>query len=72
VGEADGRVEIVSIRFRTMNILSPDALQETLSIFAEGADTVCPYLVFAARSPASRYSDSEFLIGNASPTRRSP
>lgn len=33
-------------------------------VFADGATAVCPYLVFAARTPQSRYKDSEFLVGN--------
>ena len=33
-------------------------------MFADGAAAVCPYLVFAARTPQSRYADTEFLVGN--------
>lgn len=33
-------------------------------VFADGATAVCPYLVFAARTPQSKYPDTEFLIGN--------
>jgi radical SAM protein with 4Fe4S-binding SPASM domain len=33
-------------------------------VFADGATAVCPYLVFAARTPQSRYPDTEFLVGN--------
>lgn len=33
-------------------------------VFADGALAVCPYIVFAARTPQSRYRDSEFLVGN--------
>lgn len=33
-------------------------------VFTDGATAVCPYLVFAARSPYSKYSDTEFLVGN--------
>jgi radical SAM protein with 4Fe4S-binding SPASM domain len=33
-------------------------------IFADGLTAVCPYLVFAARTPASRYADTDFLVGN--------
>ncbi|WP_237773946.1 hypothetical protein [Actinosynnema sp. ALI-1.44] len=25
---------------------------------------MCPYLVFAARTPASRHADTEFIVGN--------
>lgn len=33
-------------------------------VFTPGEVTVCPYLVFAARSPASRHADTEFIVGN--------
>lgn len=33
-------------------------------VFTPGQVTVCPYLVFAARTPASRHSDTEFIVGN--------
>lgn len=33
-------------------------------VFADGATAVCPYLVFAARTPQSRHTDTEFLVGN--------
>jgi len=33
-------------------------------VFATGDTAVCPYLVFAARTPDSRYADSDFLVGN--------
>jgi radical SAM protein with 4Fe4S-binding SPASM domain len=33
-------------------------------VFADGATAVCPYLVFAARTPQSRYPDTDFLVGN--------
>lgn len=33
-------------------------------VFASGEVTVCPYLVFAARTPASRHADTEFIVGN--------
>jgi radical SAM protein with 4Fe4S-binding SPASM domain len=33
-------------------------------VFADGLTAVCPYLVFAARTPQSAYSDSDFLVGN--------
>jgi radical SAM protein with 4Fe4S-binding SPASM domain len=32
--------------------------------FADGLTAVCPYLVFAARTPQSAYPDSDFLVGN--------
>jgi radical SAM protein with 4Fe4S-binding SPASM domain len=33
-------------------------------VFADGLTAVCPYLVFAARTPQSPYPDSDFLVGN--------
>jgi radical SAM protein with 4Fe4S-binding SPASM domain len=33
-------------------------------VFADGALAVCPYIVFAARTPQSKYPDTEFLVGN--------
>ena len=33
-------------------------------VFTPGEVTVCPYLVFAARTPISRHADTEFIVGN--------
>ncbi|WP_410657983.1 radical SAM protein [Amycolatopsis sp. lyj-112] len=33
-------------------------------VFTPGEVTVCPYLVFAARTPQSQHTDSEFIVGN--------
>ncbi|MBN1173832.1 MAG: hypothetical protein JXA67_16790 [Micromonosporaceae bacterium] len=33
-------------------------------VFAGGATAVCPYLIFAARTPGSVHRDTEFLVGN--------
>lgn len=33
-------------------------------VFADGAVAVCPYLVFAARTPRSRYADTDFIVGS--------
>ncbi len=30
----------------------------------DGQLAVCPYLVFAARTPQSKHNDAEFLVGN--------
>ena len=35
-----------------------------LYVFTPGEVTVCPYLVFAARTPASQHADTEFIVGN--------
>jgi radical SAM protein with 4Fe4S-binding SPASM domain len=33
-------------------------------VFVDGTVGVCPYLVFAARTPQSRYPDTDFIVGN--------
>jgi radical SAM protein with 4Fe4S-binding SPASM domain len=33
-------------------------------VFTGGDVTVCPYLVFAARTPQSRHDPTEFVVGN--------
>lgn len=33
-------------------------------VFTPGEVTVCPYLVFAARTPQSQHADTEFVVGN--------
>ncbi|MCP2163629.1 radical SAM protein [Goodfellowiella coeruleoviolacea] len=33
-------------------------------VFTPGEVTVCPYLVFAARTPAAQHADTEFIVGN--------
>jgi radical SAM protein with 4Fe4S-binding SPASM domain len=33
-------------------------------VFTPGEVTVCPYLVFAARTQQSRHADTEFIVGN--------
>jgi radical SAM protein with 4Fe4S-binding SPASM domain len=33
-------------------------------VFTPGEVTVCPYLVFAARTPTSRHDPAEFIVGN--------
>ena len=59
-------LEIVHIRF-------PNTAGEPLAgceagtiiyVFAGGEVTVCPYLVFAARTPLSRHEPGEFIVGN--------
>ena len=39
-------------------------ISKLIYVFADGLTAVCPYLVFAARSPRSQYPDSHFLVGN--------
>jgi radical SAM protein with 4Fe4S-binding SPASM domain len=51
-------------RFRgsTSSFATTKATTEKLA--AAGEVAVCLYLVFAARTPASRYADTDFLVGN--------
>jgi radical SAM protein with 4Fe4S-binding SPASM domain len=62
---AEGELELVPIRFpNDAAPLGSCIAGEIVYIFADGAVAVCPYLVFAARTPQSRYADSEFIVGN--------
>lgn len=58
-------VDMVHIRFP--NDTRPLAGCEAgtiIYVFTAGEVTVCPYLVFAARTPQSQHSDTEFIVGN--------
>lgn len=44
--------------------LSPCVAGDIVYVFVNGDVAVCPYLVFAARTPQSQYEDQEFLAGN--------
>lgn len=60
-----GRVELVPIRFPNDDRpLSGCDAGTLIYVFANGDTAVCPYLVFAARTPQSRHADREFLVGN--------
>jgi radical SAM protein with 4Fe4S-binding SPASM domain len=61
----DSGIDIVHIRFPNEDkpLAGCDA-GKLIYVFADGATAVCPYLVFAARTPQSRYSDTDFLVGN--------
>jgi radical SAM protein with 4Fe4S-binding SPASM domain len=58
-------IDVVHIRFPNDDkpLAGCDA-GKLIYVFADGLTAVCPYLVFAARSPRSRYQDSDFLVGN--------
>lgn len=59
------RVELVPIRFpNASKPLSGCDAGTLIYVFANGDTAVCPYLVFAARTPQSRHADQEFLVGN--------
>lgn len=58
-------LDVVHIRFP--NDAAPLAGCEAgtiIYVFATGEVTVCPYLVFAARTPQSRHHADEFIVGN--------
>lgn len=60
------KIQLVRIRFPNDKKL-PLALCEAgniVYVFARGELTICPYLVFAARTPQSLYKAEEFIIGN--------
>ncbi|BFU47755.1 radical SAM protein [Krasilnikovia sp. MM14-A1004] len=59
------QLDVVKIRFPndTLPLGGCDA-GRLVYVFADGQVAVCPYLVFAARTPPSMYQDAEFLTGN--------
>jgi radical SAM protein with 4Fe4S-binding SPASM domain len=58
-------LEIVRIRFpNDERPLSGCEAGTIVYVFASGELTVCPYLVFAARTPDSRHQPEEFIVGN--------
>ncbi|GAA1979122.1 radical SAM protein [Kitasatospora viridis] len=62
---ASDQLDLVHIRFP--NDTKPLANCEAgtiIYVFAPGEVTVCPYLVFAARTPNSQHADTEFIVGN--------
>jgi MoaA/NifB/PqqE/SkfB family radical SAM enzyme len=58
-------IDLVHIRFPNDDkpLAGCDA-GKLIYVFADGLTAVCPYLVFAARTPRSPYPDSDFLVGN--------
>lgn len=62
---AGAGLDVVHVRFP--NDAAPLAGCEAgtiVYVFATGDVTVCPYLVFAARTPQSQHSDVDFIVGN--------
>ncbi|HEX4814450.1 MAG TPA: radical SAM protein [Nonomuraea sp.] len=58
-------IDVVHIRFpNTGKPLSGCDAGKLIYVFADGLVAVCPYLVFAARTPQSQHPDSDFLVGN--------
>ncbi|MGH3800753.1 MAG: radical SAM protein [Pseudonocardiaceae bacterium] len=64
---ADDDLDVVHIRFPNTagQPLSGCEAGTIIYVFTSGAVTVCPYLVFAARSPGSQHNPAEFIVGNA-------
>jgi radical SAM protein with 4Fe4S-binding SPASM domain len=58
-------LDVVQIRFPNDSApLSGCEAGRILYVFATGEVTVCPYLVFAARTPGSKHSPEDFIVGN--------
>jgi radical SAM protein with 4Fe4S-binding SPASM domain len=59
-------LEIVHIRFPNADgrPLAGCEAGTIIYVFTGGEVTVCPYLVFAARTPQSRHDPGEFIVGN--------
>jgi len=60
------RIEVVYIRFPNDQKLPLSSCEagNIIYVFAHGELTICPYLVFAARTPQSLYYPEEFIVGN--------
>jgi len=61
-----GKVEMVYIRFPNEKKLPLAGCEagNIIYVFTPGELTVCPYLVFAARTPQSQHKAEEFIVGN--------
>lgn len=60
------RVQVVYIRFpndQKLPLISCEA-ENIIYVFVHGEVTVCPYLVFTAKTPQSLYKPEEFIVGN--------
>ncbi len=61
----DTDLEVVHIRFpSTGQPLAGCQAGTIIYVFTRGEVTVCPYLVFAARTPQSQHDPAEFIVGN--------
>ncbi|RQX05455.1 radical SAM protein [Micromonospora inaquosa] len=59
------QLDLVRIRFPNDHLpLGGCDAGKLIYVFVDGQVAVCPYLVFAARTPASAHRDTEFLTGN--------
>ncbi len=60
-----GQLDLVHIRFPNDDKpLGGCDAGKIIYVFVDGTVGVCPYLVFAARTPQSRYPDTDFLVSN--------
>jgi radical SAM protein with 4Fe4S-binding SPASM domain len=59
-------LDVTRIRFPNTNgkPLAGCEAGTIIYVFTPGGVTVCPYLVFAARTPQSRHDPAEFIVGN--------
>lgn len=59
-------LDVTRIRFPNTNgkPLAGCEAGTIIYVFTPGEVTVCPYLVFAARTPQSRHDPAEFIVGN--------
>jgi radical SAM protein with 4Fe4S-binding SPASM domain len=58
-------IELVNIRFPNTTLpLAPCEAGNIIYVFTSGETTICPYLVFAARTPNSKHKAGEFIVGN--------
>lgn len=58
-------LDVVQIRFpNDAKPLGGCDVGKLIYVFTDGQVAACPYLVFAARTPTSQHSDTEFLVGN--------
>ncbi len=58
-------LELIRIRFpnKTLPLSSCEA-ERIIYVFTSGELTVCPYLVFSAKTPQSLHRPEEFIVGN--------
>lgn len=60
-----GRMEVVYIRFPNRGLpLGPCEAGRIVYVFSRGEVAICPYLVFASRTPGSQYRPDQFIVGN--------
>jgi radical SAM protein with 4Fe4S-binding SPASM domain len=61
-----GQLDLAHIRFPNENGLPLAGCEagRIIYVFTPGEVTICPYLVFAARTPQARHDPAEFIVGN--------